>query len=96
MKNDDYEPLCGAVQAFDAFIDAVWGLACTVDGTDDPNPAVLADVDELITMSSDAVIHLTTRARHTRLRMLWKDFLAKHASTPTEPVAPAPTEGLVN
>ena len=94
----EYESLCGAVQAFDEFMDATWNLACLASGSEDPPQATFDAAHDLIVMASDAVTELSERARHARLRALWKDFLDKHAHPPGETVGDVPPTpvGIVN
>lgn len=79
MSYRDHNPLCGAVAIHDSLLEIQGEMmhAIAGDAAFEPFDEVLcAAVEDLIYKSADAVTHLSPRARHARLNMIWKDFVA--------------------
>ena len=75
-----HNPLCEAVALHDELLDLQGHMMAEIAGDAAFEPfdeSLCAAVEELVYQSSDAVTHLSSRARHARLNVIWKDFVAE-------------------
>lgn len=80
MSSQYHNPLCEAVAIRDSLLEIQGEIMHAIAGDAAFEPfdeTLCAAVEELIYKSADAVTRLSPRARHARLNIIWKDFVAQ-------------------
>ena len=93
MSSQYHNPLCAAVAIQDSLLEIQGEIMHAIAGDAAFEPfddELCAAVEELIYKSTDAVTHLSPRARHARLNMIWQSFVTEQKAkiaTPAQGVS---------